>query len=145
MGWGKNCSSTFLRTVLAMARNSCKSAGLPWHWSFAIVPVACDRVTLKVTVFISVALLKQIQKRIAEGRVHSNALPWVVTSHVMPREALLEKGLLECTAAIEVAGRSHPGRMGTAFAAGVVPRTQSVTCTVKRAEKLDACISARFP
>jgi hypothetical protein len=117
--------------MLAMARNSCKSASLPWPWSFAIHPVACDRVTLKVTVFISVALLEQIQKRIAEGRVHSNALSWVVASYVMPREALLKQGLLECTAAIEVAGRSHPGRMGTAFAARVVPCTQSVTCTVK--------------
>ena len=145
MGWGKNCSSTFLCTMLAMTRNSCKSAGLPWPWPFAIVPAACDWVTLKVTVFISVALLEQIQKRIAEGRVHSNVLSWVVTSYVMSREALLEQGLLECTATIEVARRSHPGRMGTAFAARVVPRTQSITCTVKRAEKLDAGISARFP
>jgi hypothetical protein len=137
--------STLLRTVLAVARNSCKGTSLPWPWSFVIGPVACDRVALKVTVFVTVALLEQFQKRIAEGWVHSNTLSRVVTSYVMPRKALLEQGLIKRTAAIEVAGRSHPGRMGTAFAARVVPRTQSVTRTVERAEKLDACVGTRFP
>src|SRR5229473_314066 len=108
MGWGKKCSSTLLRTVLAVARNSCNGTSLPWPWPLAIDPVVCERVTLKVSVFVTVALLEQFQKRIAEGWVHSNTLSWVVTSDVM-----------SCT--------------------------QSITCTVKRAEKLDPCISTSFP
>jgi hypothetical protein len=60
--------------------------------------------------------LEKFQKRIAEGRVHSNTLSRVVTSYVVPGKALLEQGLLKCTATIEVAGRSHPGGMSAAFA-----------------------------
>jgi hypothetical protein len=103
--------------MLAVARDSCKGASLPRPRPFTIGPVTRDRFTLKVTVFVTVALLEQLQKWIAERRVHPNALSRVVTSHIMPRKALLKQGLLKCTAAIKVPRRSHPRRVGTALSA----------------------------
>lgn len=76
--------------MLAVARDSCKGASFPWPRPFTIGPVARDPLTLKVTIFVTVALLEQLQKWIAERWVHPNTLSRVVTSHVMPRKALLK-------------------------------------------------------
>ena len=83
---------------------------LPALRPLVLLPRASEWFTLKVTIAIAIALLKEAQERVAKRGIHAHAFSWVVTTNSVASKAFLEKRLFESAAAVEIAGRSGARR-----------------------------------
>jgi hypothetical protein len=70
-------------------------------------PGTGDGITFEVSVPVPVSLLQKLQQRVAESRVHANALARIVAADIMACEALFEQSLFESAATVEMAGGRH--------------------------------------
>ena len=84
-------------------QSSCFPEGGPLSFD----PGTSDGVAFKVSVLVPVSLLQKLQQRVAESRIHANALARMVAANTMACETLFEQSLLESTATVEMTWRRH--------------------------------------
>ena len=117
----------------------------PDRRTLAFSPFPSRRVVLEIPILIPISLLQELQKRVAQGRIHSHSLSWVVAAYTVARKALFEKRFLECTSTVEIPRRGITRWVCPTFTPRVVPRTKCVPCTVEGTENLLAGLCASLP
>ena len=102
--------------VWPLFRIAAQGLSFPMVGTLSFGPGTSDGIAFEVSVLVPVSLLQKHQQRIAESRVHANALAGMVAADTVACEALFEQSLFMGAATVEVVRGRHARRINPALA-----------------------------